>query len=84
MKLYEFSYLYDFGHEVYLNLVCNRSWNLLELNANFDEYGSYSIGISLWSRPTAVLALSIGFWRFRGSITVISLYPTRLPPSYLD
>lgn len=50
MKLLDYRYCYDFGHEWYLSLFRAKSWSVLHVNLNADEFfkvdASFYVGIN--------------------------------------
>jgi hypothetical protein len=46
MKLFDYFYCYDYGHEWYLNIFCTRLFNLFQFNMDWSEW---------WGRPMLLI-----------------------------
>lgn len=67
MKLYDYHYHYDYGHEWYLNLLCTNVFNGFQFNLNWQYYPGRPIilvnilGESLFGFSISVYKLDVSF-----------------------
>ncbi len=63
MKLLDYYYEYDYGHEWYLNVLTSRRLNLLQFSAGFQDYPGRAILLISFGGES-LFGFSIHFWRF--------------------
>lgn len=65
MKLFDYHYQYDFGHEWYLNLICSNLFNLFQFNLNWSLYpGRTILLINIFGESLFGFSISIGKFDF--------------------
>lgn len=77
MKLFEFRYIKDFGHEWYLHFLTSKRLNVIQINVNWDDFpGSFGVGIGVGT--TCVFRLDFVLHRLRVYLDFLAYYPTSL------
>lgn len=67
MKLFDYHYVYDFGHEWYLNICCTNLFNLLQFNMDWSLWAGRPIllinffGESLFGFSLSLYKFSFSF-----------------------
>lgn len=77
MRLFEYRYIEDFGHEWYLHLLTSKRLNVVQINVNWDDFPG-TFGISVGVGTTCLFNLSLVIYRLRFYLDVLSYYPTDL------
>ena len=70
MRLFDYHYQEDFGHEYYLNVLCTKYLNLLQLELMWDAFPSWipELTVTFGGTYKSIMCLYVGFGKFRFSV----------------
>ena len=72
MKLFKFKHRYDFGHEVYVQVVNIKRWSLFQFSVSWNDYPSWPF-IQIQSGGNGLLSILFWAYKFGFDIDVLSL-----------
>jgi hypothetical protein len=78
MKLFDYLYQYDYGHEAYLNVFASKRFSLLEVNFRLDEVGSSPLALSFQMGMQSVVKVYFQLWKIHFEVSVFVYNPTNL------
>jgi hypothetical protein len=71
MKIFDYHYQWDFGHEWYLNLFCTNLFNLFQFNLNWSTYpGRLIFLLNIFGE--SFIGFSITIWKFDFSFDLLA------------
>ena len=73
MKLFDYHYQEDFGKEYYLNVLCFKYLNILQLELMWDSFPSWvpELSVSFGGTYKSLMLLYFGYGKFRFSLGVL-------------
>jgi hypothetical protein len=72
MNLIKFKHRYDFGHEVYVQVVNIKRWSLFQFSVSWNDYPSWPF-IQIQSGGNGLLSILFWAYKFGFDIDVLSL-----------
>lgn len=77
MKLFDYYYCYDYGHEWYLNIFCTRLFNLFQFNMDWNHWGSRPrLFINVFGE--SLFGFSLTLYKFTFSFDFLAYYQRNL------
>ena len=73
MKLFDYFYQEDFGEEFYLNVLCFKHLNILQLELMWDNFPSWipELSVSFGGTYKSLACFYVGFSKFRFSVGLL-------------
>jgi hypothetical protein len=70
MRLFDYHHQTDFGEEFYLNVICTKYLNILQLELMWDDFPSWvpELSVSFAGTYKSLVLLYFGFGKFRFSV----------------